>query len=168
MYLLEISIRYLKYFCVLFVLFVLFVYAVSFIAMLHLHLWWFYCLYMYICIDTCIKYIAFPPKPCMFDSLSNSSILISYKVFTVLSCVGDGAVVTTEWRCEAWLCQAHLLKVFILLQEASTDPSTTDNQNTVELGLWRVIRECRLFLQTYLLYLVVNLKLVNQTNIDWF
>ena len=60
----------------------------------------------------------------------------------------------------------HLLKVFILLQEASTDPSTTDNQNTVELGLWKVIRECRLFLQTYLLYLVVNLKLVNQTNID--
>ena len=42
MYLLDVSIRYLKYFCVLFVLFVLFVYAVSFIAMLHLHLWWFY------------------------------------------------------------------------------------------------------------------------------
>ena len=60
----------------------------------------------------------------------------------------------------------HLLKVFILLQEVSTDPRTTHNQNTVELGLWRVIRECRLFLQTYLLYLVVNLKLVNQTNID--
>ena len=39
MYLLDVSIRYLKYFCVLFVLFV---YAVSFIAMLHLHLWWFY------------------------------------------------------------------------------------------------------------------------------
>ena len=35
-HLLDVSIRYLKYFCVLFV------YAVSFIAMLHLHLWWFY------------------------------------------------------------------------------------------------------------------------------
>ena len=34
MYLLDVSIRYLKYFCVLFVLFILFVYAVSFIAML--------------------------------------------------------------------------------------------------------------------------------------
>ena len=34
MYLLDVSIRFLKYFCVLFVLFVLFVYAVSFIAML--------------------------------------------------------------------------------------------------------------------------------------
>ena len=34
MYLLDVSIRYLKYFCVLFVLIVLFVYAVSFIAML--------------------------------------------------------------------------------------------------------------------------------------
>ena len=34
MYLLDVSIRYLKYFCVLLVFFVLFVYAVSFIAML--------------------------------------------------------------------------------------------------------------------------------------
>ena len=42
MYLLDVSIRYFKYFCVLFVLFVLFVYAVSFVAMLHLHLRWFY------------------------------------------------------------------------------------------------------------------------------
>ena len=44
MYLLDVSIRYLKYFCVLFVLIVLFVYAVSFVAMLHLHLRWFYIL----------------------------------------------------------------------------------------------------------------------------
>ena len=34
MYLLDVSIRYLKYFCVVFFLFFLFVYAVSFIAML--------------------------------------------------------------------------------------------------------------------------------------
>ena len=39
MYLLDVSIRYLNFFCVLFVLFVD---AVSFIAMLHLHLRWFY------------------------------------------------------------------------------------------------------------------------------
>ena len=51
MYLLDVSIRYLKYFCVLFVLFVLFVYAVSFIAMLHLHLWWFY---YYVFIIMCV------------------------------------------------------------------------------------------------------------------
>ena len=44
MYLLDVSIRCLKYFCVLFVLFV---YAVSFIAMLHLHLWWFYLWYIW-------------------------------------------------------------------------------------------------------------------------
>ena len=36
--LLDVPIRYLKYFCDLFVLLVLFVYAVSFVAMLHLHL----------------------------------------------------------------------------------------------------------------------------------
>ena len=48
MYLLDVSIRYLKYFCVLFVLIVLFVYAVSFVAMLHLHLWWFYSFFSFV------------------------------------------------------------------------------------------------------------------------
>ena len=78
MYLLDVSIRYLKYFCVLFVLFVLFVYAVSFIAMLHLHLWWFY-------IVTHIrgptirnlsswqfpKYVGFPPCPAWIEKKKN-------------------------------------------------------------------------------------------------
>ena len=71
-----------------------------------------------------------------------------------------------QWSRLSGDVKPHLLKVFILLQEVSTDPSTTHNHNTVELGLWREIRECRLFLETYLLYLVVNLKLVNQTNIE--
>ena len=59
MYLLDVPIRYLKYFCVLFVLLVLFVYAVSFVAMLHLHLWWFY--YWYCSVWSVICCRACPP-----------------------------------------------------------------------------------------------------------